>query len=299
MISAETRAYLELHVAVFLWGFTAILGDWIALSALVLVWWRVFLTPLSLLPFSRVKTLLQDVGRAQLLRFLGIGAITGLHWLTFYGSIKLANASIALICMATTSFFSSLLEPLLLRRPFRPLDTAVGLLILPGIVLIVRGTAASLNLGIAVGLASAFLAALFTVLNKKYIERTDPIRITFVEMIGALGLLSLLLPFFLARTPAAHFWPAPQDWLLLLILALACTTFTFVLSLRSLRHLSAFSANLTVNLEPVYGILLAYFLLNDGRELTPRFYLGVLIVLVAVFSHPVITRVLRRRVARG
>ncbi|MGB3545956.1 MAG: DMT family transporter [Saprospiraceae bacterium] len=295
MISAETRAYLELHVAVFLWGFTAILGDWIALSALVLVWWRVFLTPLSLLPFSRAATLLQDVGRAQLLRFLGIGAVTGLHWLTFYGAIKLANASIALICLATTSFFSSLLEPLLLRRRFRPLDTAVGLLILPGILLIVRGTAASLNLGILVGLASAFLAALFTVLNKKYIERTDPIRITFVEMIGALGLLSLLLPFFLARTPAAHFWPAPQDWLLLLILALACTTFTFVLSLRSLRHLSAFSANLTVNLEPVYGILLAYFLLNDGRELTPRFYLGVLIVLVAVFSHPVITRVLRRR----
>lgn len=296
MAYTTTRAYLELHLAVFLWGFTAILGDLIQLSALTLVWWRVFLVCLSLVAFVRLQRLAAEVGRRQLLRLLGIGLLTGLHWVAFYGSIKLANASIALICMATTSLFSSLLEPLIVRSPFRWYELLLGVFILPGIWLVVDGSAAAMNLGIGVGLVSAFLAALFTNLNKRYMGDTDALRVTFIELGGATVFLGVLLPFF-GNGP---FWPGrPLDWLYLLTLALLCTTLTYVLSLRALRKLSAFATNLTINLEPVYGIFLAYFLLNDARELSGKFYLGTAIIIIAVFGYAGINRYLRRRGRRA
>lgn len=292
MAYTKTRAYLELHLAVFLWGFTAILGDLIQLSAITLVWWRVMLTSLSLVAFIRIGKMYREVGRTQLLRLVGIGLLTGLHWVAFYGSIKLANASIALICMATTSLFSSLLEPLIVRSPFRWVELLLGLLILPGIWLVVEGSADSMNLGIIVGLISAFLAALFTNLNKRYMGETDAMRVTFIELGGATVFLGLLLPFF----GSEPFWPARGvDWVYLLVLALLCTTLTYVLSLRALRKLSAFVTNLTINLEPVYGIFLAYFLLNDGEELSLNFYLGTLIILVTVFGYAAFDRVMRRK----
>lgn len=289
-----TRAYLELHLAVFLWGFTAILGDLIELSALTLVWWRVFLTSLSLVAFIRIGSLYKEVGGKQLLRLVGIGLLTGLHWVAFYGSIKLANASIALICMATTSLFSSVLEPLIVRSPFRWYELLLGIVILPGIWLVVDGSADSMNMGILVGLISAFLAALFTNLNKRYMGETDALRVTFIELGGATVFLALLLPFF----GAEPFLPARgMDWVYLITLALLCTTLTYVLSLRALRKLSAFATNLTINMEPVYGIFLAYFLLDDAQELTTNFYLGTLIIMLSVFGYAGINRYLRRRTA--
>lgn len=289
MNASEKRAYLELHLAVLLWGFTAILGDLIQLSALVLVWWRVLITSVSLVFFVRARRLIRDIGWAQVLRFAGIGVLAGLHWICFYGAIKLANASVSLICMATTSFFTSLLEPFIMRQPVRWLDILLGLLVVPGMALVVSGTADSMNIGILVGLLSAFLAATFGTLNKKYIGKSDPLRITFLELGSAWLFLSLLLPF----VPTETFWPSPTDWGYLLVLALLCTTFAYALSLRALYHLSAFAANLTINLEPVYGIGLAWILLNDHQELGPYFYIGVLIIMVVVFSYPLLKRWLR------
>jgi len=287
MAYSETRAYIELHIAVFLWGFTAILGDLIQLSALTLVWWRVFLTCLSLLAFVRLNKIYSELGKRHFFTLLGIGCLTGLHWLAFYGSIKLANASIALITMATTSLFSSLLEPWIVKRPFRWYELLLGILILPGIWLITEGSSSDMNLGIVVGLVSAFLASLFTTLNKRYIGNTDPLRVTFIELGGATLFLGILLPFF----GVANFWPpSGLDWAYLLILAILCTTLTFVLSLRALRKLSAFATNLTINLEPVYGIFLAYFLLDDARELDGRFYFGTGIIMIAVFGYAGINR---------
>ena len=265
MAYTEQRAYLELHLAVFLWGFTAILGDLIQLSALNLVWWRVFLTSLSLVFFVRIGKLVREVGLRRFLLLAGIGTIVALHWVTFYGAIKLANASIALVCMATTSLFSSILEPWIVKRPFVWYELLLGVFILPGIWLIVDGVDAGMNVGIAVGLTSAALVSVFTSLNKKYIGSSDPLRITFIE----LGAATLFLAPFLYSLGGDKFWPAPLDWVYLLVLALLCTTLTFFLSLRALSRLSAFASNLTVNLEPVYGIFLAYFLLDDAQELSP------------------------------
>ncbi|GJM34875.1 MAG: membrane protein [Saprospiraceae bacterium] len=286
-MDSEKRAYLELHVAVLLFGFTAILGDLIQLSALVLVWWRVLLTSISLLFLIKVVPLIRQMPRRLLLRFMGIGVLVALHWLAFYGSIKLANASIALVCMATTSFFTSLLEPWIMRQKVKGYEIALGLLILPGMILIVNATELSMMSGIWVGLLSAFLAALFGTLNKKYIGESNVLNITFLELGTAWLFLSLILPFALYNTAGAlQFMPSLVDWGYLLVLALFCTTLAYVLALRSLVHLTAFAANLTINLEPVYGIALALILLDDSQELTANFYFGVLIIMGVVFTYP-------------
>ena len=159
--------------------------------------------------------------------------------------------------------------------------------------LVVNGAPTEMNAGIVVGLIAALLATVFTIFNKIYIKDSNPIRITFLELGSACLFLSFLLPFF--RPAGESFWPTPLDWAYLLVLSLLCTTLAYILSLRALNHLSAFAASLTVNLEPVYGIILAYFLLRDGQELEPTFYWGVLVVIVAVFAYPV----LRRRVRKG
>ena len=275
-----SRSYLELHLAVFLWGFTAILGDLIQLPALTLVWWRVLLTSLSLVAFVRLGRLLREVGRRQLLIFAGLGCIVALHWVTFYGAIKLANASVGLICMATTSLFSSIVEPLITGRSFRWYELLLGACILPGIWLVAEGVDPSMTWGIVVGLVSALLVAVFTSFNKKFVEKAEPLRITFVELAAGTLFLTPLLPL-----AGGAFWPGPRDLLLLVVLAVVCTAFTNWLFLRALRELTAFAANLTVNLEPVYGIFMAYFLLNDAEELAPSFYLGTLIILVTVFGY--------------
>lgn len=296
MLTEEQRAYLELHLAVLLFGLTAILGDLIQLTALVLVWWRVLLTSGSLLPFVQVGNLLRDLGRPLLLRFMGIGVLVALHWLTFYGAIKLSNASITLVCMATTSFFTAFLEPLIVKRPFRWYEMALGLLIIPGMVLVVNNIQPGMIWGVVAGLTSAFLAATFATFNKKYLANIHPSRVTFVELGSAWLFLSLILGVFLITgRDFGAWWPTSgMDWIYLLILAFLCTNLAYTLSLRALRHLSAFAANLTVNLEPVYGIALAWLLLNEQAELAPGFYWGVVIILLAVFSYPLIRKRMRK-----
>lgn len=292
MVTEERRAYLELHLAVLLFGLTAILGDLIQLTALVLVWWRVFLTSGSLLPFVKAAKLVEDLGRPLFLRFVGIGVLVALHWLTFYGAIKLSNASICLVCMATTSFFTAFLEPIIVKRPFRLYEMVLGLLIIPGMALVVSNISSGMMWGVAAGLSSAFLAATFATLNKKYIGQFNPTRITFLELGSAWAFLSIVLAFMLLNgQDIGAWWPVSRiDWVYLLILAFLCTNLAYTLSLRALRHISAFAANLTVNLEPVYGIALAWLLLNEQEELNTGFYWGVLIILLAVFSYPFIRK---------
>lgn len=286
------RSYLELHLAVLLFGFTAILGDLVQLSALLIVWWRVLLTSVSLLFLVRLRHLLRTVPRTLLLKYMGIGVLVAFHWVAFYGAVKLANASIALVCMAVTSFFTALIEPLVTRQRPKTYEILLGLFIIPGMVLIVNSTELSMMAGIWAGLASAFLAALFATFNKALIGRLDEMSITLLELGSAWVFLSVAVPFYFWWSPgeSVQFWPRGLDWLYLLVLALLCTTLAYWLALRSLNHLSAFASNLTINLEPVYGMVLAWLLLQDNEELAPGFYWGGLIVLAAVFSYPLLRR---------
>lgn len=286
------NAYIELHIAVLLFGFTAILGDLIQLSALALVWWRVLFTTLSLLPLAKLRYIRYQLPRRTLWSYVGVGALVGMHWIAFYGAIKLSNASIALVCMATTSFFTAIVEPLLLRQRFKGYELALGALIVPGMALIVDGVRIPVLSGLAAGLAAAFLAALFATLNKKIVGHTDEKSVTFVEMGSAWMFLSLVwLLFFASNSSNTAFWPPTLlDWVYLLILALLCTTLAYVLALRALRHLSAFTSNLAINLEPVYGIALAWLILKENEDLSGNFYWGGAIILLMIFVHPLLRR---------
>jgi drug/metabolite transporter (DMT)-like permease len=284
------KAYLELHIAVILFGFTAILGDLIKLSALQIVWWRVLLTSVSLLFFIRFGTRLKLIPRKRAWQYMGIGCLVALHWLCFYGAIKYANASIAVVTLATTSVFTSLLEPLLLRQRFKWYELGIGLLVIPGMILIVNATDFSMRLGVWVGLASALLASLFSTLNKKLITHSDPMHITFLEISSAWLFLSIVFPFYLGSQNWQWNWPTTMDWIYLIILALLCTTLAYFLALKALHHISAFASNLVINLEPVYGIILAWLLLRENEELQEGFYFGVAMILLVVFSYPLIRR---------
>ncbi len=293
-MDATKRAYLELHLAVILYGFTAILGKLISISAISIVWWRVFIASLSFLFILKVGAIIRRLPSIVIIRFMLIGIIVGLHWVTFYGSIKLSNASVSLICLATTSLFTSLLEPMIVRRKFEWLELVTGLIILPGMYFIVNGIDAGYHIGVIVGLSSALFAALFSILNKKYIDDAKPKEIAGIQLFGVFVFITICAPFVFYFQPEVQWMPRPMDFMYLLLLALVCTTFAYILSMRSLRQLSAFASNLVVNLEPVYGILLAALLLAEYKDLGTNFYIGVVIISCAVFSYPFLKKRLQR-----
>lgn len=288
-------AYTKLHIAVLLAGLTAILGDLIQLSAIMLVWWRVLITSFSLLFFIGFGRSLKEIPRALIFKYMGIGVIIALHWLAFFGSIKYANASIALICMATTALFTAFTEPLITKRSIQWYEIVLGLLMIPGMILIVNNTDISMKMGIWIGILSAFLASTFAILNKMLINEADPYTITFLELGSGWLFLCICLPFYFWSTEAAVFWPSTSDFIYLLILALVCTTLANILSLSALKYISAFATNLAYNLEPIYGITLAWLILNENEELSPGFYWGCAIIIFAVFSYPMIKKYFTRK----
>ncbi len=287
-MTEKKSAYLILHFCVLIWGFTAVLGGLISLRAVPLVWWRVALSCavlVFLFPFSDLK----NMSRRTLWRLFGIGILIGFHWLGFYGAIKLANASVAVVTMAFTSFFAAFTEPFFLKTKFRWYELLLGVLVLPGMLLVVQNLEGQMLVGFGIGILSALLCAIFSVLNKRIIEEESPPRFAmmFVEMGAMVLLCSALMPAVLHFFPEEKFWPQGSgDWLWLVLLAVGCTVLPFYLSLGVMRHVSAFTINLALNLEPVYGVVLAGWLLNERRELNGGFYMGVSIILLAVFSHP-------------
>ena len=288
------KAHLQVHFCVLLWGFTAILGKLISLPALPLVWWRMLIVVAALALLPRVWRNLRAMPRKLLSSYAGIGVLVALHWLTFYGAIKLANASVAATCIALATVFTALIEPWLTRTRFSKRELALGIAVLPGVALVVGGVPHGMRVGVAVGAVSAVFVALFSSLNKRLVEHGDALTVTAIELGAGTLALTLLAPLMPVLFPAFAgellVLPGARDALYLLLLSLACTLFPFALSLVALRHMSAFSAQLAVNLEPVYAIVLAIVLLNEQRELTPVFYFGVAIILLAVLVHPLLGR---------
>jgi len=278
------KALWQIHFCVLLWGFTAILGKLITLPALALVWWRMGLVTLALLLLPRVWRGLRTLPPRLLLAYAGIGVLVSLHWLTFYGAIKLANASVAVSCIALAPVFVAILEPRITGRAFVPRELWLGAAVVPGVALVVGGVPSGMLAGFAVGTLSALLVAVFGAFNKRLVDRADPLTVTCLELGAGMLFLSLLAP--VLGGVGITSLPSQHDALLLLVLALVCTLLPFALSLVALRHLSAYSAQLAVNLEPVYAIVLAVVLLGEQRDLAPAFYLGVAIILLAVFVQP-------------
>ncbi|WP_147652851.1 DMT family transporter [Vulcaniibacterium gelatinicum] len=293
-LSPHARALLQIHFCVLLWGFTAILGKLITLPALPLVWWRMLIVVALLALVPRVWRALRAMPARLRWAYAGIGVLVALHWLTFYASIKLSNASVGATCMALGTVFTALIEPSLTGRRLSKREIALGLAVLPGVALVVGGVPSGMHLGIVVGAISALLVAIFGSLNKRLVDHGDALTVTALELGAGTVALSLLAPLLPALVPAfgsaTFVLPGARDAAYLLTLALACTLLPFALSLVALRHMSAFAAQLAVNLEPVYAILLAIVLLGEQRELSPAFYLGVAIILAAVLVYPLIAR---------
>ncbi len=289
-VSTDRSAYLKAHIAVILFGFTAILGGLIDLPALSIVWWRVLVTSASLVFLTGFLRTVRSLDRKTILIYAGIGMLIGLHWICFYGSVKLSNASICLVCMSTTSLFTSLLEPVIVRTRFSKVDLMFGGIIVPAFYFIVNTLDTSYTAGIIVGLLSALLAAVFSILNKMYIKGADPFTISFIELSSAWVMITvLLIPVTLMSTTGLELMPpAWDDWVYLFVLALLCTTLAHVLSLQALRTISVFNSNLIINLEPVYGIILAGLLLSEHKQLDLRFYTGTAIILGAVILYPIV-----------
>lgn len=293
---AGAKAHLQLHCCVFLWGFTSILGKLITLPAVALVWWRMLLVVATLFLFQRVRRGVRALEPRDALAYAGIGAVVTVHWVTFYGAIKLANASVAATCIAVAPVFLAAVEPLLLRRRFDARELALGVAAVPGVAMVVGGIPPGMRSGLAVGIFSALCVAVFGALNKRYVMKADPLTITCLELGSGTLVLTLWLALSLAvgrrGGPLAPVLPLPgvHDAALLIVLALVCTLLPFALSLAALRHVSAYSAQLVVNLEPVYAIGLAVLLLGEQRDLGKSFYLGVALILAVAVLHPVAVR---------
>jgi drug/metabolite transporter (DMT)-like permease len=293
-MTPHSKALMQIHVCVLLWGFTAILGKLISLGTLPLVWWRMVIVVAALALLPRVWRALRVLPFRLLAAYSGIGVLVALHWVTFYGAVKLANASVAATCMALATVFVAVVEPRLAGTRFSASALALGCVTIPGVALVVGGVPHGMRLGVAVGAISALLVAVFGTLNKRLIAHADPLAVTLLELGAGAIALTVLAPFlrllFADLSDGPFTLPDARDAALLLTLALACTLLPFALSLVALRHISAFTAQLAVNLEPIYAILLAIPLLGEQRELTPLFYVGVAIILAAVFAHPLLER---------
>jgi drug/metabolite transporter (DMT)-like permease len=277
--------YLKLHLIVLIYGFTAILGKLIEMPALELVWYRMFLAILTLFIYLKFKGEPLNVTRKELLAFFGVGMIIALHWVTFYGAIKLSNISVTLGCFATTTLFTSFQEPFFQRKRINFYEVLTGLIIIAGLYLIFKFET-HFALGIMVALLSAFLAGLFTVLNKKLVAKHTAIKISFYEMIGGLLGLSLYITASGRGIVVPSALPSLSDFLLLVLLATVCTAFAHTVQVDVMKHLSAFTVTLTINLEPVYGILMAFFIFGETEKMTSGFYLGTLIILLSVVGYP-------------
>ncbi|MCS6980656.1 MAG: DMT family transporter [Flavobacteriales bacterium] len=270
-------ALVLLHTAVFLWGFTAILGRLITLKALPLVWHRLWLTCTVLIFFSGCRRGLKSLKRPDYLRFGFIGLIVATHWLCFYEAIKVANISVALVALATGPLFAAIMEPFLTQTRVRWQRLVTGFVGLAGLIVIFLETS-GLGKGFVLGVAAAALAALFSSLNKKYLSDHAASAVTFVELFSGFVCLTPLV----LLSPPRTWTPVPSDWLWLLLLSAGCTALPFILSLLALRHVSAFASNLAVNLEPVYGMILAAIIFHEHETLSVKFYAGSALVLLAV-----------------
>ena len=282
-MDAHRRALFQIHCCVVLWGFTAILGKLITLPAIPLVWWRLLLVSAALACFPRVWRALRTIPPLLALVYAGIGCVVALHWLAFYGSVKLANASVAATCMALAPAVTALIEPWITGSRFERHNLLLGLLVIPGVALVVGGIPRDMHVGFWVGVASAALAALFNALNKRHLGHHDAMAVTWLELGAGFLLVALISP--LMGPGQSFVLPDVRDGALLLVLAIVCTLIPFAIALATLRQLSAFTTQLAINLEPVYSIAIAVLFLGEARDLDAAFFMGVAIVLAAVFGH--------------
>ncbi len=274
-------AFLQLHTAIFLAGFTGILGRLITLNEGLLVWYRLFFSAILLWLFYYFTKRIKKVRLAELSGIFAVGAIVALHWVFFYGSIKYSSVSVALVCFSSVGFFTALFEPVLFHKKSDTTGLLLGMLVILGIYLVFHFDPQFKN-GIILGVISSILAAWFTILNKRLVAKHDAETITLFELTGGWLALSLILPFYLKFFPSGSLIPGWSDFGWLMMLSLLCTVVAFNLSIRALHKISPFTVNLSYNLEPLYGILMAFLLYKENEYLGRGFFVGFGIIVFTV-----------------
>lgn len=288
------KAFLQLHIAVILAGFTGVLGRLITLNEALLVWYRLLFTAVTLWILFYFLKKITRISIRECAKIFGVGLIAALHWVSFYGSIKYANVSVALVCFSSIGFFTAVFEPLVFRKRIDWRELFLGLFVIGGIYIIFHFDP-QYKVGIIVGIISAWLGSLFPIFNRVLLQKHSSETVTLYELTGGLLWLSILLPFYLRLFPASHFFPTTSDFLWLLVLSWLCTVLAFQLSMNALKKISAFTVNLTYNLEPVYGILLAFVIYRENKQLGSSFYIGLSIILLSVILQTIDVYVKHRR----
>lgn len=291
------KSLYQLHLAVFLAGFTGVLGRLIDLREGPLVWYRMGLTTIVLFLFTYYTGRLKKTSFKDVLRIALVGCFLCIHWLCFYGSVKYANVSIALVCFSASAFFAAFLDPLVNGTRFALKEILLSLIAMLGIYIIMhfdkRFTA-----GIILGLLAAFFSALFTAMSKQLTKKHDPYTMSLYEVGAGFIFLSILLPFYLHLFPHTKMIPSLRDWIYLLVLSIVCTVWAFILAFKSLKKISSFTTNLSYNLEPVYGILLAFIIFHENEHLNKNFYWGLALILISVLFQSLRMLHVRRRLKR-
>lgn len=272
---------IKLHIAVFLAGFTAMFGKLINLDEFVLVWYRLMFVSIILFVILGAKGKLKLPDIKSLWKLFLVGTVIGIHWVTFYGSVIKSNISIGVVCFSLCGFFSALLEPIILKKRFSIREFILGTLTVFGLLLIFSFDT-QYRVGIVFGVVSALLASLFTVLNKKYYGLTTSSNILFYEMLSGFLSITIAIPFYLYIFPSVSFSPTSIDLIYLLILTVLCTIVPWLFQIQCMRDLSAFTVNLTYNLEPLYSILIAFIFFNEAKELNIYFYIGLTIIIFTI-----------------
>lgn len=286
---ATFKDYLQLHFLIFLWGFTAIIGLLISIPAVEMVFYRTIIAAIALWIIIYYKKESLAIGNAKIKALLLTGFLVSIHWITFFLSARISTASVCLAGFATSTFWTSLLEPLINKRRISFFEVMLGIFVVLGIVVIFRFEV-NHALGLAIGIFSALTQATFAILNGNFTKNTAPLIITFYEMLGAVIFTALFLPFY------AYFFaegkleliPTLSDVLYIGLLAIVCTVYAYTKAIELMKRISAFVLNLSLNLEPVYGIIAAFLVFPQKEKMSAGFYLGALIIISCVLSYPII-----------
>tara|TARA_R110002012_G_scaffold148226_1_gene306974 strand:- start:3785 stop:4693 length:909 start_codon:yes stop_codon:yes gene_type:complete len=286
MPNVKLNNYLHLHFIVFVWGFTAVIGKLITIDALPLVWYRMLLASLIILAYILIRKFQLKVSPKTLLMLILGGIVVSLHWVTFFMAIKVSNVSIALATMSTGAFFTALLEPFWYGRKMVGYELVFGLIVMLGLYIMFRVEKGFLN-GILLALVSSFLSATFSLINGKLTQEQRPSVISFYELGSGVLFLSIYLVFS-GSFDQKFFQLSVNDWMYIFILASVCTAYAFIASVKILKYISPYTVMLTINLEPVYGIILAFLLLGESEKLNPLFYVGALLILTTVVANGIL-----------
>ncbi|MAU72346.1 MAG: EamA family transporter [Pseudozobellia sp.] len=290
----KLKNYLHLHLIVFIWGFTAVLGKLISLDALPLVWYRMLMASVLILGFIGAKRYRLKVTKKMLISLIFTGIIIALHWVTFFGAIKASNVSVALATISTGAFFAALIEPLWYGRKIIGYEVVFGLIVILGLYLIFN-VDTSYSQGILLALVSALLATIFSMMNGQLIQKERPSVISFYELTSGVILLTMYLGF-KGKLTSEFFQISVSDLFYLFILASICTAYAFIASVKLLKHISPYTVMLTVNLEPVYGIILAFAIFGESEKMDPMFYVGGSIIIATVIANGILKN--RRRIGK-